>query len=323
MKSKPVFISVLYRSGSTLLALILDQSQELKMSYDAVHFMRFSHGTYLPIENHYKQLVYDTHKRINERTGKKLAVNVVINNIQQNPRISEAIVYDEIMKSFLQISGDERWGDRSAVNWSGIPSFIDMFPDGKVIHIYRDPRAVLASYKYFTYHEEPMYMDAVFASSAMFNFIENKAILQNKNIYLLKYEDLVSKPVETIKDICQFLDISYTSKMLNAASFIEPTGKTFDSNSSFKKNRKTIDRSSIDVWRDKLSNLDIYITEMVLKEKLLRYGYKLSGIDLNKNELTEMYDLLHIPFLRKRYKYWLENGTGLEAYPDTIGVYDD
>lgn len=321
MDSKPVFISVLYRSGSTLLSLVLDQSSELNMSYDMIHFMRFSYGKYPPIEENFTSLVEDTSKRVADRWDQLLDVKDAVRRIKAHDKITEAVVYDEMMRSFLSIGPGERWGDRSAVRWTGILPFLEMFPQGKVIHIYRDPRAVLASYKFHTYHKEPMYLDATFAALAMFNYLKRPEIIKNENILLLKYEDLVSAPDEQIKGVCRFLDIEFTDKMLDVGSFTENTGDPFDSNSSFKSNRKSIDKSCIDIWKEKLTRVDIHLTEMILKDKLIEYGYVLSGVDLNKEELREVETLLHSEFLLPRYNYWLETGDGQEAYPDTEGAY--
>ena len=321
MDSRPVFISVLYRSGSTLLTLILNQSEELKISYDIIHFMRFSYGKYLPIENRYKQLVKDTKNRIMKRWKLNLNDDEIARYIGKHERVTEAIVYDEEMKSFLNLKENQRWGDRSAVKWEGILPFLEMFPQGKSIHIYRDPRAVLASYKYFTYHPGLMYLDAIFASLAMFNFIEQENIVQHERIYLLKYEDLVFYPNKTIKEICNFLEIKFTEKMLDVTSFEDNFGQPFDANSIFTGPRKKIDTSTVNLWKEKLSRIETYLTEMILKDKLRKHGFGLSGADLTKEEFCEMYEMLHSDFLYKRYKYWLKNAEGVEAYPDDKDAY--
>ena len=46
--------------------------------------------------------------------------------------------------------------------WTKIPDFLSMFPDGKVIHVIRDTRDVLSSFKRVTYEPGLKYLDAVF-----------------------------------------------------------------------------------------------------------------------------------------------------------------
>ncbi|RMH72101.1 MAG: sulfotransferase [Gemmatimonadetes bacterium] len=323
MNSSPIFISLLYRSGSTVLILALGQSPQIKISYDTVHFMRFSYGKYHPIAERFPELLADTFQRVKERRGIELKLDQIESAIRRHEVITEGVVYDEIMRSFLDLKPGERWLDRTAVKWESIPHFLNMFPQGKVIHTYRDPRAVLASYKKMTYHPGLMYMDSIFASLAMFNFIGQESIRNHPQIYLLKYENLVANPEHTLKSVCDFLEIDFIPQMLDVSSFQDQLGNPFDGNSSHTGNRATIDSTTAHLWQNTLSPIEIYLTEMVLKDKLKTYGYDFTGIDLNSEEWYQLYDMLHTDFLHKRYRYWLTHGDGVQAYPDTPGAYEE
>jgi len=319
---RPVFISGLYRSGTTVLTRVFDQSDQLKITYDTIHFMRFSYNNYLPIEQSYINLVRDTHTRLQEKWSLKFNAQQVINAIEKNSVITQAVVYHELMKDFLHITDlDVNWGEKTNVVWENIPGFLEMFPKGRVLHIYRDPRAVLASYRDITYHPQPMYLDAIFCSLAMFNFIEKDEIKNERRVFFIKYEDFVDKPEKSIKEICTFLEIDFHERMLDVKSFRDFYGKTFDTDSSFTGQKEHIDTSSVHLWREKLTQLEIYLTEWVLREKLLRFGYELSGVDLSKKDFEYLYDILHTDFLYKRYAYWLKNGDGVQAYPDNVSAY--
>jgi hypothetical protein len=322
-RNSPVFVSFLYRSGSTLLVLALDQSAELAVSYDTIHFMRFSYGKYRPVEKNYERILKDTDERIREKWQLRLDLPEIRSRISAHDRISEGIVYDEIMRSFLGLDENGRWIDRSDVCWEGIPGFLEMFPEGRVVHLYRDPRAVLSSYKHMTYHPEPMYLDAVFASLSMFNFISRDEIRNHPGIHLLKYEDLVCSPEKILVDLCTFLGIRFTDRMLEVGNFIDRFGKKFDSNSSFTGPRMSFDTRTIDLWKKKLSNVEIRFTEMILKEKMESFGYRSASPVLNKKETGELAGLLDHEFLRPRYNYWLAHGDGQQAFPNTPGAYLD
>lgn len=289
------------------------------MSYDEIHFMRFSQGKYLPIADRYRDLVVDSDQRLQKRWNKRLNIEEILQNVASHSTITEAVVYDEVMRSYLSLNPGQRWGDRSAVNWEGIPAFLKMFPQGKVIHIYRDPRAVLASFKHYTYHPSPMYLDAIFASLAMFNFISHESISNHPNIYLLKYEDLVTDPTSTIHKLCEFLDVKFRKSMLNVGEFLDKNGAPFDGNSSFIKGRKSIDSKSLDLYRQQLSPLDIYFCERIHGSILRDFGYEPSEIEVDENEIET---LLENPYVEKRYRYWERNGDGEQAYPETVGSYD-
>ena len=314
MDEQPVFVSGLYRSGTTLLTLILDQSKELKMSYDTIHYLRFIHGKHSVNKNSVKHILDDINTRIIKRWNLKLDLDEILNKIITKNSFNHATLYCEIMRSFLKLSKEVRWGDKTNVCWESIPDFLKMFPRGKVIHIYRDPRDVLASYKKFTNNPSNMYLDAVFASSAMFNYLN---LQENpSNVFILKYEDLVSAPEIYVKNICNFLNLQFTNEMLMCRNFRQKDGNYFDSNSVFSGRRNTIDSNSVGIWKKELSNLEIYLTELINSDKMPVFGYKPQNVRLNNSELKQFDDLITSEYLSPRYQYWLNYKTGLQAYPN-------
>jgi len=105
------------------------------------------------------------------------------------------------------------------------------------------------------------------------------------------------------------------------STYTNKYGDKLDTDSSFTKQKRGIDASSLNIWKDKLSSVEIYLSEMVLKEKLKNFGYELNGIDLSKEEFVNLYDILHDEFVVKRYKYWLKRADGVQAYPNTENAY--
>ena len=89
-----------------------------------------------------------------------------------------------------------------------------------------------------------------------------------------------------------FLEIKFVGEMLDVNSFKDIFGRPFDGNSPFVGPRKNIETTNTNLWKKKLSRIEIYLTEMVLKDKLLKHGYELSGITLTKQEFCEMHSLV-------------------------------
>lgn len=320
---KPIFFTGQMRSGGTLLTRIFEQSDELRVAYNTVHYMRFSYKKFEPIESNYENLLNAMNGRLKDRWELSLNVQSIKKTISGYSKIDEATVYDSIMKSFLNISDNDniRWADRTAVKWEGIKPFLEMFPNGKAVHIYRDPRAVLASYKHMTYLPEPMYLDIIFSTLSMFKFLSSEDCLTSR-VLLIKYEDLIEEPQKVVINACDFLDIKYKEEMLDVSKFKDFKGQKFDGNSAFVAQKTSIDKTSKSLWKDKLTNIELYLTEMILKQYMLFFGYELSGVDLSKSEFNELYDLLHEEYIYKRYAYWLKNGNGQESHPDTDGAYE-
>jgi len=308
----PIYISGLYRSGTTLIADIFGNHSEVSITYGTVHFMRNSYNKYNPIEINYENLVNDTYKRIKNKWNLKFDSEKVIKNIKDNSKISQALVYDKLMREFLKINDNQVWGEKTNVEWEGIDSFLNLFPNGKVVHIIRDPRAVLASFKYFTFHPEPMYLDAIFAASAMFNYINN---INNKNVYIIKYEDLVSNPESIVKRLCIFLNIEFENGMLDITKESKQD-KPYSANSSFNKKIQKIDSSNINLWEDKLSNIELYFCNYILKDHIKSYNYKQLDTKLTDLELNKFENLLKNIYIEPRIKYWQKFKTGIQAFPE-------
>lgn len=322
INNNPVFISGLYRSGTTLLNRMLNQHINIRSTYDTIHYMRFSYNKYSPIEQNYKEIIVDTANRIKKKWDINLDINKTFKLLENQP-ITESSVYDSIMKSFLNINDEVRWCEKTNVEWESIPKFLDMFPNAKVIHIFRDPRAVLASYREMTIHKkEYMYLDAIFASLAMFNFINKIEIKSNPNILLIKYENFVSNPIIITKTICDFLNIHYSDKMIDVNSYKDKFGNKFDTDSSFTSQKNKIDTSSISLWENTLSNVEIYLCEKILKKHLIKYEYSLKNLELKPEDQNLLNTILNTPFIRKRYTYYLKYSNGQQAYPDTFGAYE-
>ncbi len=322
INDSPIFISLLYRSGSTLLSLILDQSKEINSTSDTIHFMRHSINQYKPIEKNYKNLIEDTCSRIKEKWNFNLSSESVINRLYNHTTISQSAIYDSLVRTFLNLNDEETWCDRTAVAWEQIPVFLNLFPKGKAIHIYRDPRAVLLSFKKYTFLKGNAYLDSIFASSAMLNFLKQPEIAKDHRILLIKYEDLVSNPESEIKNICSFLEIDFENSMLDVASFKDKFGNRFDGNSSHFKPRKSIDSKSVNLWEDGLSKEEIYFSEKILSKELSAYEYSLKNVKLKESELLNFKEICNDSYIRKRIDYWEQNNTGLQAYPDTPKAYE-
>ena len=147
-----------------------------------------------------------------------------------------------------------------------------------------------------------MYLDTIFSSLALFNYIFSLD-KNSKNIHLIKYEDLIENPEFIIKKASQFLEIDYKDEMLNVAQFKDFKGEKFDTDSSFTSQKETIDKSSRDLWKNNLSNVEIYLTEMVLKDQMVSLGYNLSEINLNQQETDEFKKILENKYINKRILY--------------------
>lgn len=104
------------------------------------------------------------------------------------------------------------WVEKTPDHIYALGKIITHCPNSKIVWIVRDGRDVICSQlnarlKKLTL--EKLLNNWIASNIAGMNF------LKDSRIKLVKYENLVTKTVKTLKDICDFLEEKYTSEMLN------------------------------------------------------------------------------------------------------------
>lgn len=317
--NKPIFITGVYRSGTTLISAILNNHSELSVTYDSVHFMRFSYNKYNPIrkKQNYRRLVMDTHERLFKRFNMIFDPNEVFKEVNKLNPVDYSGIYDAIMRALLlKNKYKKRWGEKTNICWGQIPNFLKMFPDGKTIHVIRDPRDVLCSYKKMTTEPGLRYLDCAFTSLDSFNAVRRyRSYLDSKNYYYLRYEDFVRNPQDEIQKLCKFLEADFELHMLDHARFKDKKGNPWKGDSSFDLEIDGISTKPIGRWKTNANRIEIFIIEMILRERMLEFDYEPTGIFLTEREWNELYGILKDPFINKRFCGWLKTAEGVEAYP--------
>ena len=70
------------------------------------------------------------------------------------------------------------------MNWRSIPHFLDMFDDGCVIHLIRDPRAVFSSWKKLSSIPNYAYLNCILIGSTQLIISQNIKNVSIKKIHL-------------------------------------------------------------------------------------------------------------------------------------------
>lgn len=314
----PLFLTGVYRSGTTLIAQVLNNHPQLRVTYETLHFFRFYLGKYVSPEEHYRDIIEQAGQRLDQRFGIKVPTDRISDRLQSSPRLDFKHIYQAIMvETFCDGNEDLRWGEKSLMQWTNIPLFLQMFPAGQAIHIIRDPRDVLASYREMTNEAPHRYLDAVFACLHSLNWAATVGACLAKDRYLvLKHEDFVCNPEKTTREICDFLGISFDPVMFDFSRFSDQSGDRWRSNTAFGDIPDQIVPDSVGRWLSTLQPFEIGFAESVLGDLLPRFGYEMSGCKMKSEDLQLLWDrLATTPLLQSRLKHWLETGEGVEGYP--------
>jgi hypothetical protein len=173
---------------------------------------------------------------------------------------SDRGIFEVLMHAPPQASESEILGEKSPAHLYHVPTLLEWFPAAKIIHTFRDPRAVLMSELQKRERMRPTTLRArlgrpflplvtlLHMSGAWLYAVRLDARYKKRypqNYYLSKFEDLVSNPEESVRRLCAFLDLEFRPEMLAPPKV----------DSSFKNGQRAdsgFDEQALDRWKGRI-----------------------------------------------------------------------
>jgi hypothetical protein len=195
-----------------------------------------------------------------------------------------------------------RWGDKSLNTERYAEPIFAAYPQARMIHMIRDPRDRYAS----AITRWGRSRGGVGAGTAMWLWSVNCARRHQERFpgkyKIVRYETLVFRPEETLREICEFIGEEYSPRMLSmqsAQSFRDEGG-----NSSYgRRPPGYISTNSIGRFRSVLSRRQIAYMERTAGREMASYGYVLDKIEMSAGEKIAYY-LIESPVNVSRAVAW-------------------
>jgi hypothetical protein len=205
----------------------------------------------------------------------------IMRRIKESDRTLGAIariIIDEI----TAFSGCDRACVKFPVDISHIPELIEWFPDGKVVHITRDPRALAVSKSNdpsgtaIKVLEHPRLAWLIRKGMVWLTVSQYRLTAQIHcrfsnlpNYRLFRYEDLLADPHTTLKELCDFIEAEFSADMLEPQK-----GRHEHQPSSLTgKRQKGFDPEAAIRWRKAISKLDNLIISCLTQGSMRKLGY--------------------------------------------------
>ena len=306
-----------YRSGSEYLTLLLDSHPELSATMYRVNLIRFIFKQYDPISNprNLELALSDTNKRLFTRYNIQFDYTKVLKKIIGIVSYNYGNIYDAIMCDLYINENCTHWAEKNQLMWREIPTFIGMLPNAKAVHVVRDPRSVLASFKKYTKYKYPACISSIFNSyDALKTAIEQKQYLY-QSVKLIRYEDLIDSSEDIIQEVWKFIGLS-TNHDIKKDNFLDSYGKRWFSNSSFHKNIKNdkFDNNSAKMgWSERLEREEIMLVELVCGELMEFFGYKKIFKNIDESEAIKVFK--NDEKIENYYFNWKNKRVGIEEFP--------
>lgn len=298
--NRPIFVVGTPRSGTTLMAKILNRHSRI----------------FMPGETHFFLDIYAQRKQLGELPEKSAADKVWsrlvslyrrynepadqqrIEKIIANPALNERIKagldgYRNAFATFMDVQAEVenkmRWGNNAPKDLFYVDDILDFYPDAYFIVCIRDPRDFLKSYSgkwkvtagteverlKRLYH--PVITSMLWKTS-MRRVIAIRNKVSSDRLIEVPYEALVSGAEPVLRRICAFLGEEFEPGMLDV---------TF-SNSSDQNTRSGIYSASVASWKGQLSAEEIWITQKITEAEMLTFCYATEPVRVNPLRLTAL-----------------------------------
>ena len=284
--SDHVFVVGVPRSGTTLLQEILSTKANIALCPET-HF--FSTLIHKGVKKHIKHLVpADTDDKLRQlskilKSGKifgmlwinwaeQIDLDKVMENFAKTDRALRDL-FDQIIKEYARGKGASRGGEKTPSHLFHVGTLVDWFPECRVIHILRDPRALLLSEMnkdikpdYFFTKSNPMYNVGLFFWVAVgwwlaIHLHERYEKKYPENYMMLKNESLVLNPEAKVKAICDFIGIDWKEDMAELPPMV---------NTSFQGDTS---HNPMERWKTLLPKKYVFLLNLTLRRHLKKHGY--------------------------------------------------
>lgn len=270
-----VVLSYLNRSGSTFLARLLSEYEDVAVSLEA----QFDDGIV----------------RASRRITNEADLDALLAELAVDPKFSGWGVDPAALKSrlapagypvaypaFLRAALSEALGDDARVHLYKNGRYLEQpgtfrrqFPDAKMIFVLRDPRAVFASQKRSLDSRtgDPMSSQPAFTARWFRRVVETLDRLADAPwLCVVRYEDLLARPDDECGRVLEFLGASRRRRADGTTEYAEriPVAQRH----LHEKVGGAADPRRVEAWRTELSAAEIAAIDAVAGDTLARVGYE-------------------------------------------------
>ena len=295
-RASHVFIAGLPRTGSTLTHRILNRSPEVRLAGET-HFLgartplgrrkgyadRFAEAGDLTTDAGLERVVTAVYASRGKSFWSRFATTVERNEFERLLRDSDRsrrALFDAAMRTFAQ--GRPVAGDKTPEHIDAVPTLLSWFPEARVVHTFRDPRAIYVSLRRKERTDKvsrvgrmarlagPLF--EIYASTSL--ALRWRSMARRHRRYaaaypgrymLQRFEDLLADPEAAVIHLCEFIGIEFDPGMLDQVVH----------NSSYapKKSGAGIDQSTAERWRDHLPKTTERWLSLLCGRELANFGY--------------------------------------------------
>ena len=273
--SRPIMICGVGRSGTSLLQSMLNAHPSVAIPPET-HFFR----RYVAPRRTRKKIEAETVDALVRRlhgdesfARLDMPVEEVVAG-EQDAALDLVRVYRRMLEHWAQREGKQRIGDKDPRNLDFLPGLAAAFPDAAVLHIIRDPRAVVHSRMNASWSAgRPWRSHAIVAQEQLRRGRADGQRLFGARYLEVRYEALLVDPRATLTRICEHIDVPYDPAMLEFGESARRLVST-DEMAWKKETLGPLLTNNSAKWRDGLEPAQVAFVEAVCVEAFDHAGYE-------------------------------------------------
>jgi len=300
MSQSPIFIGGMQRSGTSLMRSMIGSHPAVAIFQWDLPIWTKIYPVFQHVSTGGKQLcdaVLDAFFASNKVKNCDMQLDrdrVRIRALSVKP-VDFANIAEAFLSEYAELVGRPRWGLKTPQNEFYAEQIFSAYEDARMIQLVRDPRDCSLSVQNYDEKWAQNY-DAVEHAQTWRQSVKLGLKYQNQfagRYLVIKYEDLVRDPENSVRRACETLDLEFQPEMLSMNGHLGWRGNSSSFNQHEPKEKK-ISTESIGRYQQQSSDFDLRLYQTILQDELRTLGY---AIDPERTSLPR-----HIQFAIKAEK---------------------
>jgi hypothetical protein len=279
------------RSGTTLLQSLLASSPRIKSSPETGAYRRLLASKVFSDNVRKQGLEHACEAFLADPKVARLGIDPLVFR-RQVAQSNEPYRISAYRALITQLRGEDRvFCDKDPRSVEIASEFLRDFPEGAIVHIFRDPRAVIASKKQALWAMSDPLLVMILKGRIQLLFAEKaKSLFPNRYIEI-KYEDLIVDSEKTLQQVERVLGglvrIENLDHLRVAEQLIIIESEPWKDSVT-----KPLDQEKVSEWRESLSQHEAHLIEACFRGFLSKNGYLLSPRHCKHAALQPLYQLI-------------------------------
>ncbi len=265
-----VFILGCDRSGTTLIQKMLSSHPQMHITYETGYAAMVRH-LHRP-----KNFESCLHEIADFPQFRGVEIDELRHDIQAQGAVDFADLTALIYRRIAALNGKSRWGDKTPAYTRFVLNLATMFPAAQFIHVVRDPRAVAVSWLPTNWGPNTYWHAGQWWAAVVGLATVDMEILEPWRACTIRFEDVVREPEQTMRGVCDFLDLDWDPQVLNTKARDQVKLPSKQDEKLHQKTREDLDPKRADSWR-KVDPRKLHPLEAVCWDLMEFYHYEPLG----------------------------------------------